>query len=60
MRMIEEYREMHYLDILRMERLTKLETKDLIEDFKIIKAFDDVDKRIFFSTSVSELRRHYE
>jgi len=62
LRLIPESKGLEYEVILRKLGLTTLETRrlrgDLIEVFKIIKGFEDIDKDIFFKCSHTELRGH--
>ena len=62
LKMIVEFKGMHYVDILRKIGLSTLETRrlcgDLIEVFKILKGFEDIDRSIFFKSSKTELRGH--
>ena len=62
--MIEEFKGMHYVDILRKVGLSTLEIRrlreDLIEVLKIFRGFEDVGKNIFFKSSSTELRGHSE
>ena len=64
MKAIDEFKGMHYVDFLKKVGLSILETRrlrgDLIEVFKILKGFEDIDKSIFFKSSKTELRRHSE
>ena len=60
--MIEEFKGMHYVDIPRKVGLSALDTRrirgDLLEVFKILRWFEDIDKNIFFKSSSTELRGH--
>ena len=64
LRIIEEFKGMHYVDMFRKIGLPTRETRrmrgDLIEVFKILRGFENVDKNIFFKSSSTELRRHSE
>jgi hypothetical protein len=61
-RMIEECKGKAYTERLEMVGLTTLETRrlraDLIEVFKIIKGYEDLDERIFFKRQDSVTRGH--
>ena len=61
--MIDEFKGMHYVDILRQAGLSAMETRrlrgDLIE-VNILKEFEDSDKSLFFPSSKTELRGHSE
>jgi len=61
-KMVPNLRNMPYDDRLRMLRLPKLESRrlrgEMIEVFKILKGFDDVDSRQFFSLSDVTITRN--
>ena len=58
LRMIEKFKGMHYVDILRKVGISTQETRrlrgDLIEVFKILRGFEDVDKNILLKSSSTE------
>ena len=64
LKLIDEFKGMHYVEILRKVGLSTLVTRrlcgDLIEVFNISKGFEDVDKSIFFISSKTKLRGHSE
>ena len=64
LKMIDEFKGMQYDDILRKVGLSTLETRrlhgNLIEVFKILKGFEDIDKSIFLKSSKIKLREHSE
>jgi hypothetical protein len=58
--LIDEFKGMHYVDILRKVRLHTLGTTRLggefIDVFKILKEFEDMDKSIFFQSLKTEYK----
>ena len=62
--MIDGFADKHYNDRLKKLSLTTLETRrkrgDLIEAFKIIKSFEDVNDELFFPLEINtaHLRGH--
>ena len=62
MKMIYGFNDLTYEQRLRRLNITTLETRrlrgDLIEVFKIVKGFDNVDFRNFFHLSTTGLRGH--
>jgi ribonucleases P/MRP protein subunit RPP40 len=61
-RMVSTFKGVSYSERLHVLKLTTLETRrlrgDLIQVFKIVKGFDDVNMSIFFDFSTTHLRGH--